>query len=264
MKHSLSVFLCGVQEIPFLQLLFIGKVDHGYNFTSIPLFRKKHVSNQSSETCSLNLTCQWGLLLQGMMLDLIRYKKSSPSTMIAQEEGASQASTVRRRLEVLKEACEGNSSLLAEVEKLRSKFSQLWRWLDLIILSRGSISIEHCPLEAWITRRGLWRKCVSLGWSGNANFKVSPTPEATWPDHVFCTVHDGFSHLFKLSQVGLGRTRKTCGPCNFWWNGNEKNTNCKWKYESSVLFFFLPLWKMFTAFLVLDLDQLDIPFREAI
>lgn len=57
-------------------------------------------------------------------MDLIQYKKSSPSTMIAQEEGTSQASTVHGRLEVLKKACEGNASLLAEVDKLRSKLRQ--------------------------------------------------------------------------------------------------------------------------------------------
>ncbi|KAF8020652.1 hypothetical protein BT93_G1167 [Corymbia citriodora subsp. variegata] len=59
---------------------------------------------------------------EGMMMDLIQYKKSSPSEMTAQEEGASQVSTIRRRLEVLKEVCEGNASLLAEVDKLSSKF----------------------------------------------------------------------------------------------------------------------------------------------
>lgn len=64
---------------------------------------------------------------EGMMMDLIQYKKSSPSKMTAQEEGALQASTVHGRLEVLKEACEGNASLLAEVGKLSSKFQLLQR-----------------------------------------------------------------------------------------------------------------------------------------
>lgn len=113
--------------IPFLQRLFVCIVDHGYSFTSISLFRKGHVSNRSSEIFSMNLTYQWDSLPQGMMMDLIRYNKSSPSKMTAQEEGASQASTVHGKLEVLKVACEGNTSLLAEVEKLRSKFRQLER-----------------------------------------------------------------------------------------------------------------------------------------
>ncbi|KAI6677528.1 hypothetical protein NL676_038324 [Syzygium grande] len=92
-------------------------LDHGKDLV---LLRNKLVK-------SLLRDCSRKQQHEGMMMDLIRYNKSSPSKMTAQEEGASQASTVHGRLEVLKAACEGNTSLLTEVEKLRSKFCQLER-----------------------------------------------------------------------------------------------------------------------------------------
>uniref|UniRef100_A0A1J3GAH0 RNA polymerase II-associated protein 1 n=1 Tax=Noccaea caerulescens TaxID=107243 RepID=A0A1J3GAH0_NOCCA len=60
---------------------------------------------------------------EGMMLDLVRYSKRCANEM-EEEETATQTSEseseIERRMEVLKEACEGNSSLLSEVEKLKS------------------------------------------------------------------------------------------------------------------------------------------------
>ncbi|KAK9287736.1 hypothetical protein L1049_016176 [Liquidambar formosana] len=59
---------------------------------------------------------------EGMMLDFIQYNKPSASQNPEQNEGALQTSEIERRFEVLTEACEGNSSLLTEVEKLKSFF----------------------------------------------------------------------------------------------------------------------------------------------
>lgn len=53
---------------------------------------------------------------EGMMLDLLRYKKGSANAM---EEEVIAAET-EKRMEVLKEGCEGNSTLLLELEKLKS------------------------------------------------------------------------------------------------------------------------------------------------
>lgn len=57
-------------------------------------------------------------MFQGMMLDLLRYRKGFADAM--KEDTAAQTRETEKRLEVLKEACEGNSSLLSEVEKLKS------------------------------------------------------------------------------------------------------------------------------------------------
>lgn len=56
------------------------------------------------------------IMFQGMMLDLLRYKKGSANAM---EEEVIAAET-EKRMEVLKEGCEGNSTLLLELEKLKS------------------------------------------------------------------------------------------------------------------------------------------------
>ncbi|ESQ53086.1 hypothetical protein EUTSA_v100242160mg, partial [Eutrema salsugineum] len=55
---------------------------------------------------------------EGMMVDLLRYSKWGANAM--EEESAAQTSERERRMEVLKEACEGNSSFLSELEKLKS------------------------------------------------------------------------------------------------------------------------------------------------
>ncbi|KAL5703051.1 hypothetical protein ACHQM5_028192 [Ranunculus cassubicifolius] len=52
---------------------------------------------------------------EGMMLDLIRYKKPDISEELSVQKGE-----IERRLRVLAEACEGNSTLLPVVEKLKS------------------------------------------------------------------------------------------------------------------------------------------------
>ncbi|KAJ4976759.1 hypothetical protein NE237_001865 [Protea cynaroides] len=53
---------------------------------------------------------------EGMMLDFIRYNKSQKS-----EDGALLSTDeLERRFQSLKEACEGNSSLLTELVKLKS------------------------------------------------------------------------------------------------------------------------------------------------
>ncbi|KAL1190192.1 Transcriptional elongation regulator MINIYO [Cardamine amara subsp. amara] len=52
---------------------------------------------------------------EGMMLDLLGYRKG-----MEEEESGGERSETEKRLEVLKEACEGNSSLLWELEKLKS------------------------------------------------------------------------------------------------------------------------------------------------
>lgn len=54
-------------------------------------------------------------LLQGLMLDLIRYN-ISPASLVMEQEGG----VLGKRFLILTEACEGNASLLVEVEKLRS------------------------------------------------------------------------------------------------------------------------------------------------
>ncbi|KAK4788881.1 hypothetical protein SAY86_020200 [Trapa natans] len=54
---------------------------------------------------------------EGLMLDLIRYNRSSSSPSMGREDSAAE-----KRFCVLTELCEGNASLVAEVEKLRSAF----------------------------------------------------------------------------------------------------------------------------------------------
>ncbi|OWM83992.1 transcriptional elongation regulator MINIYO [Punica granatum] len=59
---------------------------------------------------------------EGFMLDLIQYNRPPPNSMVEQEDVAlpvSDAAT-EQRFRVVADACEGNASLLAEVEKLRS------------------------------------------------------------------------------------------------------------------------------------------------
>lgn len=54
------------------------------------------------------------------MLEFIRYTKPTTVPKAEKKEGLSlQRSNLVERLETLKEACEGNSSLLTEVEKLK-------------------------------------------------------------------------------------------------------------------------------------------------
>jgi hypothetical protein len=66
----------------------------------------------------LNVYCG---MLQGMMLNLIRYKKPCTFQMPDQNGGSPlERSSIEKRIEVLREACEGNSSLLTEVDKLKS------------------------------------------------------------------------------------------------------------------------------------------------
>ncbi|CAN8276799.1 unnamed protein product [Cochlearia groenlandica] len=59
---------------------------------------------------------------EGMMMDLLRYSKQSANAMEEEvDESATQRrSEIERRLNVLKEACQGNSSLLSQVDKLKS------------------------------------------------------------------------------------------------------------------------------------------------
>ena len=61
-------------------------------------------------------------MLQGLMLELVRYYKPS-SRLPEKQEGLSlQARDIEKRFEVLVEACDRDSSLLIEVEKLKSAF----------------------------------------------------------------------------------------------------------------------------------------------
>jgi hypothetical protein len=60
-------------------------------------------------------------MLQGMVLNLIRYNKPSTAKTLDRNGGSPlERGSVEKRIEVLTEACEGNSSLLTEVEKLKS------------------------------------------------------------------------------------------------------------------------------------------------
>lgn len=55
------------------------------------------------------------------MLNLLRCNKSSTNQMLDQNGGSPiERSSIDKRIEVLAEACEGNSSLLVEVSKLKS------------------------------------------------------------------------------------------------------------------------------------------------
>lgn len=55
------------------------------------------------------------------MLNLIRCNKSSTNQTLDQNGGSPmERSSIDKRIEVLAEACEGNSSLLVEVSKLKS------------------------------------------------------------------------------------------------------------------------------------------------
>ncbi|KAL5856177.1 hypothetical protein ACOSQ4_005979 [Xanthoceras sorbifolium] len=61
-----------------------------------------------------------------MMLDLIQYSKPSTCQMLDQYGGSSlQPCNIEKRFEILREACEGNSSLLIEVEKLKSSCAKI-------------------------------------------------------------------------------------------------------------------------------------------
>lgn len=62
------------------------------------------------------------LLLQGMLLNLIHHNKLPPSVMGEELNGGvlSERNWLESRLKVLVEACEGNSSLLIVVEKLKA------------------------------------------------------------------------------------------------------------------------------------------------
>lgn len=62
------------------------------------------------------------LLLQGMLLNLIHHNKPPPSVMGEELNGGvlSERNWLESRLKVLVEACEGNSSLLIVVEKLKA------------------------------------------------------------------------------------------------------------------------------------------------
>ncbi|XP_042979275.1 transcriptional elongation regulator MINIYO [Carya illinoinensis] len=58
---------------------------------------------------------------EGMMMNLIRYNKPSASQMSDQNGGSPlERSSIDKKMEVLTEACEGNSTLLTEVNKLKS------------------------------------------------------------------------------------------------------------------------------------------------
>ncbi|GLT42980.1 hypothetical protein SLA2020_169570 [Shorea laevis] len=60
---------------------------------------------------------------EGMMLQFIQYNKTSTFLVPEEKEGLPlQRSYMEERFEILKEACEGNSSLLTVVEKLKSTF----------------------------------------------------------------------------------------------------------------------------------------------
>ncbi|XP_050363922.1 transcriptional elongation regulator MINIYO isoform X2 [Argentina anserina] len=64
---------------------------------------------------------------EAMMLNLIQYNKPSASQTFKQEDGAPAGAAIAKRLELLNEACEGSSSLLNAVKRLKSslKVSQL-------------------------------------------------------------------------------------------------------------------------------------------
>lgn len=66
------------------------------------------------------------MLLQVMMLNLIQYNKPSASQTIKREDEAAAGTAIAERLKLLSEACEGSSSLLTAVERLKSslKISQ--------------------------------------------------------------------------------------------------------------------------------------------
>ncbi|XWS62608.1 hypothetical protein CRYUN_Cryun06bG0025700 [Craigia yunnanensis] len=57
---------------------------------------------------------------EGMMLEFIHYNKPLTVPTAERNEGLSLLMSIDERLEILKEACEGNPSLLTEVEKLKS------------------------------------------------------------------------------------------------------------------------------------------------
>ena len=60
------------------------------------------------------------LLLQRMLLNLIHHNKSSTSVMDEQLNGVlPEKSWLESRFKILVEACEGNSSLLTVVDKLK-------------------------------------------------------------------------------------------------------------------------------------------------
>lgn len=59
------------------------------------------------------------------MLNLIQYNKLPTSQMPDQNGSPLERSSMEKRFEVLTEACEGNSSLLTVVDKLKSSFKEI-------------------------------------------------------------------------------------------------------------------------------------------
>ncbi|KAF3965968.1 hypothetical protein CMV_009890 [Castanea mollissima] len=62
---------------------------------------------------------------EGMMLNLIQYNKLTTSQMPDQNGSQLERNSMEKRFEVLTEACEGNSSLLTVVDKLKSSFKEI-------------------------------------------------------------------------------------------------------------------------------------------
>ncbi|XP_010272317.1 PREDICTED: transcriptional elongation regulator MINIYO [Nelumbo nucifera] len=63
---------------------------------------------------------------EGMILDFIRYREATTNREPVSKDGSlPQTSEMERRFQLLTEACEGNSSLLVEVEKLKSSSRRL-------------------------------------------------------------------------------------------------------------------------------------------
>lgn len=88
---------------------------HYFSF-GVPLF-----SIYKATQGTKNILIVYYGMSQGMMLNLIRYNKPSTSKMLDRNGGSPlERGRVEKRIEVLTEACEGNSSLLKEVEKLKS------------------------------------------------------------------------------------------------------------------------------------------------
>ncbi|GMY32175.1 protein GLUTELIN PRECURSOR ACCUMULATION 3 isoform X4 [Fagus crenata] len=80
-----------------------------------------HIVTSGGHYANRHLVIYGGWSQKGMMLNLIQYKKPCTFQMPDQNGGSPiERSSIEKRIEVLREACERNSSLLTEVNKLKS------------------------------------------------------------------------------------------------------------------------------------------------
>uniref|UniRef100_M4E9Z2 EamA domain-containing protein n=1 Tax=Brassica campestris TaxID=3711 RepID=M4E9Z2_BRACM len=162
---------------------------------------------------------------QGMMVDLLGYNsKGCADAMEVEEEEESQKREGERRMEVLKEACQGNSSLLSELEKLKEcvRVKSQEDYLQPNLLSANYIFLELWPFpdSPFREERVAWRyinrdvvpfavmvavECVTVG--STTLFKAASLRGLSFYVFVFYTYVVAALVLLPLSFI-FGRSRR--------------------------------------------------------